>query len=272
MTENRLVYLKLGGSLITDKRAEESVRTEVLQRIAREIAAARTDHPALSLVLGHGSGSFGHVSARRYGTRSGVADAQGWYGFGVTGDAAARLNRAVVAALLVEGVPVWSIQPGAILHCRDGAIADGSQVVVQQALDRGLVPVLYGDVVLDAVRGGTIASTEEIFTWLAQTLSPRRMVLAGEVDGVYTADPLRFAQAEHLRTITPADMRSIEAGITGSHGVDVTGGMLAKVRQCLELVQTHNRLEIVICSGLEAGSIYRALVDDAMLPGTVVRA
>jgi len=271
MVENNLLYLKLGGSLITDKRTEESVRTDVLQRIAGEIAAARKANPLLSLVLGHGSGSFGHHAASKYGTRAGVKDATGWYGFGVTGDAAARLNRLVVAALLAEGVPVWSIQPGAILHCRDGIIAGGSQVVIQRAHDRSLVPVIYGDVVLDETRGGAIASTEEIFAWLAQALPPRRIVLAGEVDGVYTADPLRFAHAEQVRTIAPGDLEAIEAGITGSHGVDVTGGMFAKVRQSLELAQAHDRLEIVICSGLIEGNVYRALVESASPPGTVVR-
>jgi isopentenyl phosphate kinase len=271
MMEETTLYLKLGGSLITDKRAEESIRADVLQRMAGEIAAARRAKPSLSLVLGHGSGSFGHVSARKYGTRAGVADAAGWYGFGVTGDAAARLNRAVVATLLSEGVPVWSIQPGAILRCRDGVIADGSQSIVREALDRGIVPVLYGDVVLDTVRGGTIASTEEIFAWLARALPPRRIVLAGEVDGVFTADPLRHADARHVPLITPADMAALGAGLAGSHGVDVTGGMLAKVRQCVELVQEHDRLEIVICSGLVEGNLYQALVTDGSPPGTVVR-
>lgn len=271
MAELEVVYLKLGGSLITDKRGEESVRDEVLQRIAAEVAQALHDRPDLRLVLGHGSGSFGHVAARKYGTRTGVSGNAGWYGFGATGDAAARLNRAVTAALLAQGIPVWSIQPGAILRCRDGVIVDGATWPVMTALANGLIPVIYGDVVLDEVRGGTIASTEEIFAWLADQLLPHRIVLAGEVDGVYTADPLRFADAQHVPLILPADLPALEAGIGGSHGADVTGGMLAKVEHCVELVQKHPRLEIVICSGLVPGHVHEALVCDASLPGTVVR-
>lgn len=268
---NDVVYVKLGGSLITDKRAHEHVRGDVLTRLAREIAAARAENPALRLVLGHGSGSFGHVAASKYGTRAGVQNGEGWFGYAVTGDAAARLNRAVTGALLAAEVPAWSVQPGAILRCRDGEIESGDGAVVVDALARGLVPVVYGDVVLDEVRGGTIASTEEIFDWLTGFLPPRRIILTGEVDGIYTADPLRSPHAEQIRVVTPDDLAAIESGLTGSHGVDVTGGMLAKVRQCVELVRRHPRLEINICSGLEADNLLRALRGDREMPGTLIR-
>ncbi|MFN3331018.1 MAG: uridylate kinase, partial [Caldilinea sp.] len=66
-----LVFLKLGGSLITDKRKAETPRLDVIARLAQEIAAAQQDDPALRLVIGHGSGSFGHIYGRKYGTRDG---------------------------------------------------------------------------------------------------------------------------------------------------------------------------------------------------------
>ena len=72
------IFLKLGGSLITDKTQVETVRADVLTRLAAEIAQARRENTALRLVLGHGSGSFGHVAAARRGTRQGVADAEDW--------------------------------------------------------------------------------------------------------------------------------------------------------------------------------------------------
>ena len=175
-----LVFLKLGGSLITDKRTAEAPRLEVITRLAQEIAAAQRTDPALRLVIGHGSGSFGHLHGRKYGTRDGVHDAPGWYGYAATGDAAARLNRIVIAALLAAGIPAWSIQPGALIRCEDGRIVAGPEATVELALAGGLTPIVYGDVALDAVRGGTIVSTEEIFDRLADELKPARIVLAGD--------------------------------------------------------------------------------------------
>ncbi len=95
---NDIIFLKLGGSLITDKAGEEALRLDVLERIAGEIAQARGENPGLKLVLGHGSGSYGHVAGARHGTRGGVSGEQQWYGFTVVADAAARLNRAVISS------------------------------------------------------------------------------------------------------------------------------------------------------------------------------
>ena len=94
------VFLKLGGSLITDKRVAETPRLDVITRLARELAEVRKASPDLRLVIGHGSGSFGHVHAQRYATRSAVVSAEQWYGFAVTADAAARLNRIVVKGIV----------------------------------------------------------------------------------------------------------------------------------------------------------------------------
>ncbi|MCB9121600.1 MAG: isopentenyl phosphate kinase family protein [Caldilineaceae bacterium] len=259
-----LVLLKLGGSLITDKREPEAARDDVIVRLAGEIAAARTADPALQLVIGHGSGSFGHLYGRRYGTRDGVTDATGWYGFAATADAAARLNRIVTAALLRAGLPAWSVQPGVALRCVDGVAARGPEETVALALARGLVPVVYGDAVLDDVRGGTIASTEEIFDRLVDALRPQRIVLAGEVDGIYTADPLLDPAAQRIPTITPASLAEIAGGLGASHGVDVTGGMRAKVGQALAMVERLPGLEIVVCSGMAAGHLQQALAGTAV--------
>lgn len=270
--QSLIVYLKLGGSLITDKRHPESPRLDVVERLAAEIAEVRRLLPALQLVLGHGSGSFGHVTGRRFGTREGVQSREQWYGFAATADAASRLNRIVTAALLAADIPAWTIQPSVDLRCEDGVVIAGPEETVTAALAHGLVPVVHGDVALDAVRGGTIASTEEIFDWLALHVPPSRLVLLGEVDGIYTTDPSLDPSAERLRYITPETLAAIEDGLGRSRGVDVTGGMAAKVAQSMQMVHRHPGLEIVVCSGLAPGNLLRTLVDPAMEIGTRITA
>ena len=72
-----LCFLKLGGSLITDKTQPGNDSADVLARVAREIKAALTENPDLKVVLGHGSGSFGHVAAAPY-ERASVHSAEQW--------------------------------------------------------------------------------------------------------------------------------------------------------------------------------------------------
>jgi hypothetical protein len=64
MTE--LVFLKLGGSLITDKTQPYKVRLDKLTTLAKEIHSALSSPRNLRLVLGHGSGSFGHYAVKEH--------------------------------------------------------------------------------------------------------------------------------------------------------------------------------------------------------------
>ncbi len=180
-----LIFLKLGGSLITDKSTPRTLRADTLARLMDEIVAALAAVD-VHLVLGHGSGSFGHFEGRRYGTRDGVRDAAGWRGFAEVQAVAGLLNRHVIDAARAAGLPVVNCPPSASAVCADGQLIELAIAPIQSALEHGLVPVVFGDVALDNVRGGTIVSTEDVFGYLAPRLKPTRILLAGGGLGVLT--------------------------------------------------------------------------------------
>ncbi|HOQ99301.1 MAG TPA: isopentenyl phosphate kinase [Anaerolineae bacterium] len=253
-----MVFLKLGGSLITEKAQREAPRRDVLQRVAGEIAAALAAAPGLRLVLGHGSGSYGHFAAERYGVHRGhLAD---WRGYAETAAAAARLDRLVIDALLAAGVPAVALQPSASARTCDGQLQELVTWPLGQLLKRGLVPVVFGDVALDDTQGSSIISTEQIFEYLARQLVPQRILLAGEVDGVYTADPHLEPEARPIPRLSPAAWQAAERQLAGACGVDVTGGMRSKVRQMLALVQEVPGLQVSVFSGLQPGRVEAALL------------
>lgn len=257
-----MIFLKLGGSLITDKTGVEAVRGDVLARLAAEIAAARRENPGLRLLVGHGGGSFGHVAAAKYGTRQGVGSAEAWFGFAEVHAAMARLNRLVVEALLAEGVPALSLQPSASVRCENGRITHIAAEPVLAALAAGLLPVIYGDVAFDSDIGGTIVSTEEVMMALAEALNPSWLLLAGEVPGVLDAD------GGVIPLITASNIETVKPALGGSRGTDVTGGMISKVNSMLALVERHPALSIRILSGLETGLIGAALAAPESAGGT----
>lgn len=248
------VFLKLGGSLITDKAGVAAARPDVLARLAAEIGAAWQVQPELRLLLGHGSGSFGHVAAARHGTRHGVQTPAQWQGFTEVASAAAALNRLVVQALQTAGLPAFSIPPSASAHCQDGQMAFMAVEPVRRALDAHLLPVVYGDVAFDSVRGGTIVSTEEVMGYLAAHLQPRWFLLAGDVPGVLDL------RGEVAPWITPANFAGIRAALGGSRGTDVTGGMTGKVQAMLDLVQQIPGLSVRIFSGLTPELLHATLL------------
>jgi isopentenyl phosphate kinase len=266
-----LVFFKLGGSVITDKVREGKARKRVIRRAAREVRKALEAKRFLKLLIGHGSGSFGHYVAKRYGTQKGAFDFEGWRGYAEVSAAASRLNRLVTDVFLEEGVPVLSLQPSASALCRDGELLRLEIRPIKGALAHNLIPLIYGDVAFDELRGCTIISTEQIFAYLARELKPDRIILAGIVEGVYDDDPLRNPKAHLLKEITPANIAQVEKSLAGSYGVDVTGGMLSKVRIMHKLVRSQPSLRVRIISGLLPGLIERALLDEDFDEGTLIR-
>src|SRR5205814_667482 len=123
----------------------------------------------------------------------------------------------------------WSIQPSASAQCVNEKLISMEVTPLQAALDHGLVPLVYGDVALDSQRGGTIISTETVFFYLAERLKPARIMLLGEVEGVYDTN------SAIIPHITPRNLESLAAVLGGSHGTDVTGGMASKVGSMVAL-------------------------------------
>lgn len=262
----RLIFLKLGGSLITDKQSPRTLRPKLLQKLAAAIQAARHQDPDMQLLIGHGSGSFGHISAQKYGTRQGVSTPTEWQGFAQVWFDANTLNRLVIESLHLAGVPAVSFPPSA------SAIADGGRLVhwevtpIQRALMAGLVPVVYGDVVFDLQRGGTISSTEEAFEYLAPLLHPTRVLLAGIEPGVWLDYPNNTRLADEL---SPASLADMGDSLDGSAAVDVTGGMHSKVLQAFSLINQVPELDVYIFSGQDPEDLRMAFGNHP--PGTRLR-
>lgn len=260
-----LTLIKLGGSLITDKRVEGAFRAEVMNRLAREIQAAVSVDPEMALIIGHGSGSFGHMAGKRYGTIHGVSSREDWRGFGEVAAAAADLNHRVTLALREAGLPVMRFAPSASARCEDGYLVEMALHPLQKALANGLIPLVYGDVAVDDVRGGTIVSTEVVLEYLARYLPVGRIILLGEVDGVFDAD------GAVISTITPRTLDQFKDALGGSYGVDVTGGMLSKVEDMVALVASSAgaTLTIRIINGNDAGLLAETLLGRASA-GTLI--
>ena len=226
-----------------------------------EIASALADVD-VQLVLGHGSGSFGHVEGKRFDTRAGVRTPAGWRGFAEVQAAAALLNRHVIDAARAAGLPVLNCPPSASAVCEDGRLVDLAVEPIRAALEHGLVPVVQGDVAIDTVRGGTIVSTEDVFGYLAPRLKPARILLAGRDAGVLSRWP-----DGHLVTDI-VDGTAIQAG--ASQATDVTGGMVAKIHETLITLRAVPDLSALIFSGDVPGRVAAALRGEAVV-GTVLR-
>src|SRR6266496_6710380 len=129
-----LTFVKFGGSVITDKTGQEAPDLPLIRRLAAEVRAALDQAGAHArLIIGHGSGSFGHTYAQRYGIHTGIVPGGDWMGFALTAAAALRLNRIVVDELLAAGIPALALQPSASLLSRQGALAEWHTAAIARA-------------------------------------------------------------------------------------------------------------------------------------------
>ncbi|HET9222320.1 MAG TPA: isopentenyl phosphate kinase [Roseiflexaceae bacterium] len=267
-----LTFVKLGGSVITDKTGQEAPDLATIRRLAGELRDSLMADPGLRLILGHGSGSFGHTYAARYGIHRGIAPGADWMGFALTAAAALRLNRIVVDELLAAGVPALALQPSATLRSAAGELVAWDTATTGRALERGLVPIVHGDVAFDDAQGTAIISTEQLLLYLAHTpgLRPARIILVGEA-GVYTADPRANPQAQLIPHIAHDNIAAVLRGAGGSHGADVTGGMRGKVELLWRLIEAQPDLTAQLI-GPAPGLLRRALLGQARGEGTTIAA
>ena len=267
-----VTLVKLGGSLITDKRRPGAARLEVIERLAGEVARAA---PRLSgrLVVGHGAGSFGHAPAARWQLagglvgRGGPASAQ-LAGVTATQDEVAKLHRMVIAALRAEGAPAFSLAPSSFLVTVGGRPVAMQLEPLLGALAAGLLPVIYGDVTVDRRQGVAIASTETVFRALAGALLRRgraaeRALWLGETAGILDAAGLL------IPLVTPGRARAARRAVGAAAGTDVTGGMRHRLDAALALAR--RGVPSLIADGRVPGLLERALAGEAV-PGTVVSA
>jgi isopentenyl phosphate kinase len=262
-----LILVKLGGSLITDKTKPFIHRPEIIKRLAKEVHKARKEK-SIKLIIGHGSGSFAHKPAKEYRTDLGVIDNESFKGIAAVQDAAADLNRIVVECLREADENAISINPSSCTIAEGDVIKDWFLDPLEYMLKCDLLPVVYGDVLMDTRKGCSIVSTEEVLNYLSRKLISKRIIIVGITDGVFDKDPNKYSDAKLIPEINSKNYLKVREYLGGSIGYDVTGGMFRKVEKMFEL--TKFGVEIEIINGKKEDILKRALLGERGL-GTIIR-
>lgn len=260
-----LTLIKLGGSIITNKEVPMMVREDVLTRLVREIARAKSESSE-QMIVGHGQGSFAHSPALRYKTMNGFINKESPIGMAITQDSAAQLNRIVVKEFLSEQLPAVSFLFSNSMVTKKQHALHWSGDVLDQYLEKGLLPITGGDVLVDEEQGCTIWSTEKVLSYLAEYYqnnnhSVKKVIHVTEVEGVLDS------QGKVISKITRKNQNEVKKHINGTKGFDVTGGMWHKIEESLQLAD--KGISSVILSGMQKNNLYNCLVGKDFT-GTVI--
>lgn len=258
----RMRILKLGGSVVTEKDKPFTPNTPNIERLAREVAASL---PA-PMVIVHGGGSYGHPVAKHYKISEGYKTPSQLIGFSKTHQAMVQLNKMIVDAMLDVGVPAFGLSPSSFIVTESRRITELDASNIKRYLGAGLIPVLYGDAVLDTQQGFSILSGDQIVMRLAASLKASRIVFGSDVDGVYTADPKLVKEARLIPRLSLKELDGM-VKIGEALNTDVTGGMLGKVREAAEAVAAG--VEVILVNAGVAGRVEAALCGEKVM-GTVL--
>jgi len=229
----KVLLVKLGGSVITDKKKPYTAKASNIKSLARTIGQIHKN--GTPLILGTGAGSFGHYPVLRHKIDKEVKTKAQLLGFALTHSRVTTLNGLVVEALLKEGVPAIAIHPSSVIDASGGKVKSFYLDTLIGALRSGLVPVVYGDVVLDEKRGGVVVSTETIFEELAKRL-PRSGVDIARAIYVSNTPGVLDQSGRVIPRINRLDKLALRTD-NSTNGYDVTGGMQAKVDSAIRLAR-----------------------------------
>lgn len=218
---SNLTILKLGGSVITDKAANEGIANiETISRMADEISGYQG-----KMIIVHGAGSFGHPQAKKY-VHNSRFDAVGSI---ITHLSVKSLCKIIVDIFNSHKINAVGIHPMCCMTTSNGRISSMFLNQINLLLEKKIVPVLHGDVVMDTHLGSAVVSGDQIVPYLATHLKASRLGIGSSTDGVLNDNN------ETITSINYQNFEKIKHFIKGSENTDVTGGMLGKVQEMLEL-------------------------------------
>ena len=257
--KKNIIYLKLGGSLVTDKRKAYTFNESIVRQVVSQIAECLRERSDIQLVLGNGAGSFAHQSATKYRLHLGATEEEGIYGSCATHTDAAQLNQLIVKILLESKIPVYTLQPSAFILSSSRSTKHLNLTVFEQIITNNMIPFVYGDVIIDTDIGATIYSTDRIFREIAEKhagthFTPGLIIHAGNYDGVMDQN------GQIIPTITRENYNEVKKSLYRSDVIDVTGGMEQKVEEMLHLVD--HKISSIIINGKKKGLIKQTLLGD----------
>jgi len=218
----------------------------------------------MRLILVHGAGSYGHTIAKKTGLHLGIVRDEQLLDFAEIQRLQNELNCIVTQHLIKHGLPAIPCQASSFMVLNGGRIVKGDTTAIENLVNMGMIPVLYGVPAYDETRKCAVLSGDQIAPYLAKKLNAEKIIHVTNVNGIYDKDPNKFSDTKHISEINLQNFEEIKKALTGSLDTDVSGGMLTKVSELMNI-----GVESQIISGLISGNIIKAMGGGNV--GTIIR-
>jgi isopentenyl phosphate kinase len=248
-----MIILKIGGSVITNKAQENTFKKGIMDRLSKEIKTS-----GKKIMIVHGAGSFGHITAKKYGLQNGFQDTKQIKGFSLTHLSVQKLNSFVLESLYNHDIPGISMPPHSILRLNNHLLEIFEFEIFNNYLEIGLCPVTFGDVVLDDTLGFSICSGDLLALALAQQFRPEKVIFVIDEDGLYTKNPKINSDVELISSITANELEKLTTD--ADFHDDVTKGMKGKIDTIKNISKCG--IDTILLNGNKEGRLYNVLIGE----------
>ncbi|MEE9563427.1 MAG: isopentenyl phosphate kinase [Nitrosopumilaceae archaeon] len=224
-----MILIKLGGSVITNKKKPLSPRKKSIDKIVR--ALKKIDEP---IIVVHGGGSYGHYWSVKYKMHTKPAN-YNTHGVSVIKNSMVELNKIILDSFLKNKLNPYCLPPTDFIFGNKPIIKKVKEI--EKIAKSNLVPVTFGDALWYGKKKSYILSGDRIMSTLAKILKPRLCVFVLNVDGLYS-DPKTKKLIHELKGEKPLILKSSK---------DVTGGMKRKVDEAIKI--SKNGMNVFFVNG-----------------------
>jgi|SRR3989344_1790455 len=253
-----LIVIKLGGSVVTHKDSPTpKPRIKIIKSLAKEILSI--SKRGYKIILIHGGGSYGHNLAKKYNLIQGLKEKKSYEGFIKTVQSMNKLNSIIIDLLEKVVLPAVSLPPHSFITQTNGKLNDFDTSVIRNILELGIIPVLYGDPVIDTKIGCSILSGDSIATYLAKKLNAKKVIFLTDVDGIFDSNPKINKNAELIPLVNNQNITNVLKNLTSHNNFDVSGEMKGKILSIKENLPNKNA---VIANGLKSNILTEILTQN----------
>lgn len=212
-----MILIKLGGSIITNKKKPLAPRRKTIDGIASMLC--KINEP---MIIVHGGGSYGHYWSVKYNMHTKPAK-YNIHGVSVVKNSMVELNKIILDSFLKNKLNPYSLPP-------TGFVSGNKPITkkigeMEKIAKTGLIPITFGDALWYGERKSFILSGDKIMTMIAKILKPRLSIFVLDVDGLYS-DLKTKKLIYELKGQKPQIAKNT---------MDVTGGMTRKIQEATNI-------------------------------------
>ena len=270
VNKNPVIIIKLGGSILTDKKTPNSIREKVINSLISQISDNYHTSTQPKIILIHGAGSFGHPIANSFSIQNGLNQTipNQILGLAKTHQSVKNLNNKIVDSFLSRDIPVLSLTTSSVFFQRETDLNFSGFNHIQSLLDLGIIPVLFGDILIHGSNNFSIISGDRVIYEICNSFSSsnntkykiEKIIFCFDKDGIIISNEEKDSTVIQIIKSKDLDHLSLK---NFEDSIDVTGNIKGKLHEIKKICELGIPVQLI--NGQKPDLLIKALKNEKIL-------